>query len=366
MSDEQEFDPRRFTYRSPWRDPPVEGELYERPDCEFLAEVPQRPLIWLWRDRIPWNKLTLIEGPAESGKSLLAIDLAARASRGEPLPGDANEKFREFRVLIASGHDDVHDTIIPRLKRAGGAIDQLCRISRIERSLGDEEPFAKRRMQLPRDLLYFEESISDAAADIVIVDPLSHFCQTRQATVSTLEMLDDMASRISIPIIATLPAMTFRDALGRWQSRPAFSDAPARCVWSIAADPQDAQRRLLVSTRMTFTTPGPNLAFRIVDGRIAWEAFPELPCDLPIHEQDEAVEWLRSMLQEGEQRGSIVRHQASEFGLSAKMIRRARKTLKVKIRREGFAESSKTIWSLPQPPASDRPVSAVPQEANCA
>ncbi len=337
------FDPEQFSYSSPQRPGPQPGNLYEQPDVNFLEEVPYRPLCWFWTGRIPWNKLTVIEGPPQSAKSLLAIEMAARASRGERLPGDPTNDFRELRVELVVGYDDLHDTVLPRIKRAGGIISNFGQLSRVSRSRGGAEPFAKRKLTLPADIRHFEESIGDVCADMVIVDPLTCFCKSGRDVTETLELLEDLASRIGIPIIATLSAKTSRNAIGRWESQPAFSDAPARCVWSIVADEDEPGRWLFVPTRMTFATPAEGMAFRIVDGRIAWEPFPALT----MAEQDEPVAWLWSVLQEGELRSSHIQRQAKEYGISAKMLRRARRVLKVEIRREGRRENCATIWSLP-------------------
>jgi hypothetical protein len=80
-----------------------------------------------------------------------------------------------------------------------------------------------------------------------------------------------------------------------------------------------------------------------VDGRIAWEPFPALS----LAEQDEPVAWLWSVLQEGELRSSYIQRQAKKYGISAKMLRRARRVLKVEICREGRREESASIWCLP-------------------
>jgi len=42
----------------------------------------ERPLRWLWQDKIPLGKLTLIEGPPAVGKLFVALDIAARVSTG--------------------------------------------------------------------------------------------------------------------------------------------------------------------------------------------------------------------------------------------------------------------------------------------
>lgn len=334
--------PDDFSYQSTPRPKPQPGQLYERADLCFLEEVSYRPLHWFWTGVIPWNKLTVIEGPPQSAKSLLAIELAARASRGEPLPGDAPDDFRAFSVQLVSGYDDLHDTLLPRIKRAGGDVGKFSHMSRIARSRGDYQTIGRRRLVLPGDIGHFEESISDMCADMVFVDPLTCFCRSGRDVIATLELLEDLASRIGIPIITTLSAKTSRHPLGGWESKPEYADAPARCVWSIVADEDEPGRWLFVPIRMTFATPAAGMAFRIVDGRIAWEPLPALP----IAEYDEPVAWLWSVLKEGPMRSSHIQKQAKEYGISVKMLRRARRVLKVEIRGEGSRENFSTVWSL--------------------
>jgi hypothetical protein len=51
-----------------------------------MDQVRLEPLSWLWPSRIPFGKLTVIEGDPGLGKSLLTLDIAARLTRGEELP----------------------------------------------------------------------------------------------------------------------------------------------------------------------------------------------------------------------------------------------------------------------------------------
>ena len=56
---------------------------YHRTSSDFDRECRgERPLRWLWQDKIPLGKLTLIEGPPAVGKLFVALDIAARVSTG--------------------------------------------------------------------------------------------------------------------------------------------------------------------------------------------------------------------------------------------------------------------------------------------
>ena len=57
-----------------------------------LSEIKTQQITWLWKSRIPQGKITLLEGDPGMGKSLLAIDIAARVSTGRPMPGDSTGK----------------------------------------------------------------------------------------------------------------------------------------------------------------------------------------------------------------------------------------------------------------------------------
>ena len=53
-------------------------------DFQFADNVNLLPLQWLWPNRIPLAKLTLLIGDPGVGKSLLIADLAARISAARP------------------------------------------------------------------------------------------------------------------------------------------------------------------------------------------------------------------------------------------------------------------------------------------
>ena len=68
-----------------------EGEFYTAFGAQEAGLQPfnfliQQPQDWLWPNRIPLGKLTLIAGYPSSGKTSIALDIAARVSRGAAAP----------------------------------------------------------------------------------------------------------------------------------------------------------------------------------------------------------------------------------------------------------------------------------------
>jgi hypothetical protein len=91
----------------------------------LLADVAPEPVRWLWPDRIPLGKLTVVEGDPAVGKSTLVYDLAARYSSGAAWPDGQLGGQDAGRVLLMSAEDDAADTIVPRLSAAGASLANI-------------------------------------------------------------------------------------------------------------------------------------------------------------------------------------------------------------------------------------------------
>lgn len=73
---------------------------------------------WLWEGWLARGKLHLLAGAPGTGKTTIAVSIAATVSAGGRWPdGTAGE---HGDVLIWSGEDGVADTLLPRLMVAGG------------------------------------------------------------------------------------------------------------------------------------------------------------------------------------------------------------------------------------------------------
>lgn len=91
----------------------------------LLSEVQTKPVQWLWDGRIPFGKVTLLDGEPGSGKSLLAVDIAARVSRGASMPLSRTKPHGPQNVVIFNDDDNLSDTLRPRLEAAGADLSRI-------------------------------------------------------------------------------------------------------------------------------------------------------------------------------------------------------------------------------------------------
>ena len=97
-------------------------------DVKFqrLSEIRPEPVRWLWEDRIPLGKVTILQGEPGVGKSTLAFDLAARVSRGSDMPMvRGHAPIVPGNVVIFCGGDDLADTVRPRLDAASADLTRI-------------------------------------------------------------------------------------------------------------------------------------------------------------------------------------------------------------------------------------------------
>jgi hypothetical protein len=72
---------------------------------------------WLWNDRIPLGRITVLAGRLGCGKSILSLELAAHVTRGTDWPDGT--PCPQGSVLLLAAEDDLAGTVRPRLDAAG-------------------------------------------------------------------------------------------------------------------------------------------------------------------------------------------------------------------------------------------------------
>jgi hypothetical protein len=94
-----------------------------------MSDVPPESVRWLWEGRIPFGKVTLLESEPGLGKSTLTLELAARVSRGAPMPL-MKTHAAPANVVIFNGDDGLADTIRPRLDVADADVSRIYSVDR--------------------------------------------------------------------------------------------------------------------------------------------------------------------------------------------------------------------------------------------
>lgn len=87
------------------------------------ANIKPEPINWLWDGWLARGKLHVFAGTAGTGKTTIAIALAATVSMGGRFPDGTRSPVGN--VLIWSGEDSAKDTLIPRLMAAGADLSKV-------------------------------------------------------------------------------------------------------------------------------------------------------------------------------------------------------------------------------------------------
>src|SRR5215831_20938152 len=129
-----------------------------------LSQIQTKTIRWLWEPYLPRGKLAIFDGNPGVGKSFITVDLAARFTRGGPLPG-GKQLDRPHTTILLSAEDDAADTIRPRAETAGADLDRII-------ALGAED---RAPLFFPAQVSELEELIYAHAADLVVIDPIMAF-----------------------------------------------------------------------------------------------------------------------------------------------------------------------------------------------
>ncbi len=328
---------------------------------DHLSRAAPRAVNWLWPGRVPVGKVTLLIGDPGRGKSLLALDMAARVSRGAAWPDAAAGSAPLGRTLILSAEDDTWDTIRPRLDALGGDPARVSAIRAVDRESGHGlEP-----LSLARDMVVLDAVVRKwSDTRLVILDPVSAYLGGGESNNNadihhTLAPVQAMAEARGVAVVA-ITHLTKRanvSVLYRAMGSLAYV-AASRAVWAVAPDREAAGRMLFLPVKCNLVGGATGLAYRIVPSpdnpavpTVAWE--PE-PVAITAEEAMEAVrqptpreraaEWLLKLLSAGPAPATEIELRARAAGLAAHTVRRAKADLEV----ASFRQGAGWTWRLPE------------------
>lgn len=338
----------------------------ETPVLRRASDVKRRPLLWLWDQRIPKGKPSLLAGHAGLGKTLLASDMAARYSKGTPWPDGAPCEIGN--TIILSGEDDAEDTLCPRLLEAGADLDRISFLDGVRWRDPDTKEIQISAVQLDRHIAVIREAIDRVQAGLIVFDPVASFLgRTDDHKNAELRALLSALATVARETGCAVLCITHLRKAGGLAIHAAVGSlaygAAARAVWAVVRDPQDAERRMFLPIKNNLARDSTGLGFRIetVPGGnghpvLAWESDPismraddvlnptTRPGPLPLA-RDEAADWLTSILAQGPRAAKEIISEAADVGITVGTLRRAKETLGVKLTKAEY--QGPFLWRLP-------------------
>lgn len=123
----------RATVHKPPPPAPADGVLLTCGDT-----LTPEPVRWLWPGWLALGKLAILAGAPGTGKTTIALNLAATVTTGTHFPDGTRAPLGD--VLVWSGEDDHADTLLPRLVAAGADRSRVYFVGHV-RERGEVRPF---------------------------------------------------------------------------------------------------------------------------------------------------------------------------------------------------------------------------------
>lgn len=355
--------------------PAGEDDASALPTLGF-QDVATRRVEWLWKGRIPYGKVTLFDGQPGQSKSTVALDIAARLTKGRAMPDGAEPERGAGGVLVVSAEDAIDDTIAPRLVAAGVERSRV----RFFKMARDEHGIIV-PLSIPDDLRRLARTVDEHDVHLVVIDPLVAFLSERtdshnDASIRrALGPLNLMAEETGVAAIGIrhLNKAIGLSAIDRGGGSVGIG-ANARSVLIFADHPDDEEHpglRVMASAKGNLAARPATLGYRVDeepvtldDGNvvghpvIAWRRDPvELSADQLVGyrldarretpERDAAVAWLRDALADGPVPVGELQERAQGADLSWRTVERAKTGVaRSERKRHDDGSTGQWLWRL--------------------
>lgn len=337
-------------------------------DIACFEDLPMTNVEWLWKDRIPKGKITVLAGNPGLGKSQITAFLAAAVTGGVDWP-DSPSSENPSHVIFLSAEDDPSDTIKPRLM-AAGANPKYCHILRAIKDNKTQHQEASRSFQLDVDVQKLAEAVDKIGnVGLIIIDPISAYLGENDGNSNTairglLTPLSELAMSkgIAVVLVTHLNKSREQEPLGRIIGSIGMV-AAARVAYIVVKDEEKPEVRYFVPVKSNLGNDRTGFSFFIQEtelvqyavktSKIIWNSetvdvqkilFPESSSGA---NRNDAVNFLKDLLAGGKKLPSTEVFEAADAcGYNKAAIRKAGKKLGIHPKKESMTGG--WHWQLPK------------------
>ena len=321
-------------------------------DIVYLADLQLQPVEWLWQHRLAAGTLAMLSGVPGSGKTWIALAIAAALTRGrDPFTG---EKLKPATVLYASAEHAAAQVIQPRFAGLHGDPARLVILRRAVSASSMSSPDSALR-----DL---EDALQKTQAHLVILDPWDGLWEVDLDRASQTRPLLDRLGRLAelhrccILLIRHIAKPIVGRPVRRGRASTECS-AALRTEFLVGSSPDAPAQTALLHVKSNLGPLAPPLDYRIGEaGNFHWTGLSNLtpedllaarPTGAGLPKRKFAAQWLRDCLQPGGQTQGSIEVAAERDGVCIATLRRAKFDIGVRSSKDG--KSGAWWWTLPPP-----------------
>jgi len=332
------------------------------------SQVKPEKITWLWKDKIPYKKLTLFVGNPGLGKSLASVDVIAKASKGAAFP-DTTETYAPVESILFSLEDDANDTIVPRLMAAGADLDKIHIVQHV-RQIGAGNAPQEKQFSIDTDLPALEQALKEFPnTRVLVIDPVTNHLGKASATADEelRPVLSKLAAFVAQHNLATILITHFNKGVGLESLHRIAGGvamvAVVRIAWAFIETADG--KHLMLNAKSNVSAHNVALGYSIevvkveTNGvvlepiKMKWGSgiaarFSKALADsenLELRELGECQHWLKTYLASGEKPATEITRAAETMNCSDNQIRRASERLNVKKRKDTSSSTGKWLWS---------------------
>jgi hypothetical protein len=287
---------------------------------EWFKDIKTEHVTWLWKNRIPFDGISLLGGYPGASKSLLTCDVAARVSTGTAWPDGS--PCEQGVVLFITNEDSASKTVKPRLEAAGADMSKIAIVKSVN-SKNSKGQSVSHTFTLA-DVGFLDRWLTEnPGCKLVVTDPIGSYTGAetdsyREEQVrAVLTPVAAMAEKhgVAVLVIAHLGKSEKKHADYNVLGSAAFCGLP-RSLLHLMVSPKDKSQRWLVSGKCNYAAPQKGLVFKVGEqAKVEWQsetldmtadeanaacsaANKKQPGPAP-EKRDKALEFLRAALANG-------------------------------------------------------------------